>query len=89
MVNPELVVLAITRCRLCRERPRLVVVFSATVSNPLFEIADGQQGYFTARQATDAGCQPGGQAHHTKSGNWVRVGPGICRLARFHQSAKE
>jgi predicted transcriptional regulator of viral defense system len=55
----------------------------------LFEIAEGQQGYFTAKQAVDAGYQPGSQAHHTKSGNWVRVERGVYRLARFPQSSEE
>jgi hypothetical protein len=60
-----------------------------TVSEALFEIAEGQQGYFTAKQAADAGYRLGSQAHHAKSGNWVRVKRGIYRLARFPQSAEE
>jgi predicted transcriptional regulator of viral defense system len=60
-----------------------------TVAGSLFDIAEGQQGYFTARQAADAGYQLGSQAHHTKSGNWARVERGIYRLARFPQSSEE
>jgi hypothetical protein len=60
-----------------------------TVSDVLFEIAERQQGYFTAKQAADAGYQLGSQAHHVKSGNWVRVERGIYRLARFPQSSEE
>jgi predicted transcriptional regulator of viral defense system len=60
-----------------------------TVSDALFEIAEGQQGYFTAKQAADAGYQLGSQAHHVKSGNWVRVERGIYRLAHFPQAAEE
>lgn len=60
-----------------------------TVSDALFEIAEGQQGYFTAKQAADAGYQLGSQAHHVKSKNWVRVERGIYRLARFPQSDEE
>ena len=60
-----------------------------TVSDALFETAEGQQGYFTAKQAADAGYQLGSQAHHVKSGNWVRVERGIYRLARFPQSSEE
>jgi len=60
-----------------------------TVSDALFEIAEGQQGYFTAKQAADAGYQLGSQAHHVKSGNWMRVERGIYRLARFPQSSEE
>ena len=55
----------------------------------LFNSAEGQQGYFTAKQAADAGYQLGSQAHHVKSGNWVRVERGIYRLARFPQSSEE
>jgi predicted transcriptional regulator of viral defense system len=60
-----------------------------TVSDALFETAEAQQGYFTAKQAAGAGYQLGSQAHHVKSGNWVRVERGIYRLARFPQSAEE
>ena len=55
----------------------------------LFACAEGQQGYFTAKQAVAAGYQPGSLAHHVKSGNWVRVERGIYRLARFPQSHEE
>lgn len=44
------------------------------VSDALFETAEGQQGYFSAKQAAEAGYQLGSQAHHVKSGNWVKVG---------------
>ncbi len=60
-----------------------------TASDALFNIAEGQQGYFTAKQAADAGYQLGSQAHHVKSGNWVRVERGIYRLVRFPQSSEE
>jgi predicted transcriptional regulator of viral defense system len=59
------------------------------VTTALFEIVEGQQGYFTSKQATKAGYQLGSQAHHVKSGNWVRVEWGIYRLARFPQSPDE
>ena len=65
------------------------VVRPKHVCDALFEIAEGQQGYFTAKQAAEAGYQLGSQAHHVKSGNWVRVERGIYRLARFPQSAEE
>lgn len=58
-------------------------------STALFEIAEGQQGYFTAKQSAAAGYQLGSLAHHVKSGNWVRVERGIYRLARFPQSDEE
>ena len=62
---------------------------SNSTADALFEIADEQQGYFTAKQAADAGYLLGSQAHHVKAGNWVRVHRGIYRPARFPQSADE
>ncbi len=60
-----------------------------TSSEALFEIAEQQQGLFTARQAADAGYKLGSVAHHVKSGSWVRVERGIYRLSHFPQSAEE
>ena len=59
------------------------------ISDTLFNIAEEQQGYFTAKQAAVAGYQLGSQAHHVKSGNWVRAERGIYRLARFPHSSEE
>jgi len=60
-----------------------------TVYDALFETVEGQQGYFTAKQAAQAGYKLGSQAHHVKSGNWVRIERGIYRLARFPGSEEE
>ena len=60
-----------------------------TASDALFQIAEQQQGYFTAKQAAEVGYQLGSQSHHVKSGNWVRAERGIYRLARFPQSSEE
>jgi hypothetical protein len=67
----------------------MVARVKRNVPAALFESAEGQQGYFTAKQAVDVGYQMGSQAHHVKSGNWVRVERGIYRLARFPQSNEE
>lgn len=64
-------------------------VGAKTVADALFAVAEGQQGYFTSKQATNAGYQLGSQAHHVKSGNWTRVERGIYRLTRFPQSSEE
>jgi predicted transcriptional regulator of viral defense system len=64
-------------------------VGAKTVADALFAVAEGQQGYFTSKQATNAGYQLGSQAHHVKSGNWTRVERGIYRLTRFPQSPEE
>jgi predicted transcriptional regulator of viral defense system len=69
---------------MCVMHKRVIPVASA-----LYQVAEEQQGYFTARQAVDVGYLPGSQAHHVKAGNWVRTGRGIYRLARFPQSAEE
>ena len=61
----------------------------ASSADALFEIVEGQQGYFTAKQAAEVGFLLGSQAHHVKSGNWVRVQRGIYRLARFPRSMEE
>lgn len=53
--------------------------------NALYEIAEGQQGLFTTRQATQLGFKLGSQHHHVKVGNWIREHRGIYRLARFPQ----
>ena len=68
---------------------RAVSYAAKTSADVLFTIAEGQQGYFTTKQAGDAGYQPGSQAHHVKSGNWVRAERGIYRLTRFPQSSEE
>jgi predicted transcriptional regulator of viral defense system len=51
----------------------------------LYEIAEGQQGLFATRQATQLGFKLGSQHHHVKMGNWIRLHRGIYRLARFPQ----
>ena len=44
-----------------------------SAADALFEIIEEQQGYFTAKQAAEAGFKLGSQAHHAKAGNWIRV----------------
>lgn len=60
-----------------------------SAADALFEIIEGQQGCFTAKQAAEAGFRLGSQAHHVKAGNWLRVERGIYRLARFPRSMEE
>jgi hypothetical protein len=63
----------------------------ATVVRPdherLFEIAESQQGYFTAAQAVESGFARSTHSYHVQSGNWVREHRGIYRLRRFPQGA--
>ncbi len=60
-----------------------------SAADALFEIIEQQQGYFTAKQASEVGYRLGSQAHHVKAGNWLRVERGIYRLARFPRSMEE
>lgn len=49
----------------------------------LFAIAQGQSGFFTAKQAEVAGFQRRNHPYHVRSGNWAREGRGIFRLKQF------
>jgi predicted transcriptional regulator of viral defense system len=53
------------------------------VSRRLYEIAETQQGFFTTKQAKDAGYRENTHTYHAKVGNWVREHRGIYRLAQF------
>jgi predicted transcriptional regulator of viral defense system len=47
----------------------------------LMRIAQEQQGYFTTRQAVEAGYADNTHPYHVRAGNWQRVQRGIYRLA--------
>lgn len=49
----------------------------------LFEIANEQEGFFTAKQAEESGVDKRNFSYHVKAGNWVREGHGIYRLAQY------
>lgn len=49
----------------------------------LYEIAEGQQGFFTTKQAKAAGFAENTHPYHIQVGNWVREHRGIYRLASF------
>jgi predicted transcriptional regulator of viral defense system len=49
----------------------------------LFEIADQQQGFFTAKQAKAAGFAENTHPYHVKVGNWTREHRGIYRLGLY------
>lgn len=52
-------------------------------SEHLFEIAEGQQGYFTAKQAETAGFDKKNHHYHVRSGSWIRESRGVYRLSKF------
>lgn len=51
--------------------------------NKLFEIADRQQGFFTAKQAVECGYSRSNFHLNLDSNEWTQEGRGIYRLARY------
>jgi predicted transcriptional regulator of viral defense system len=49
----------------------------------LFQIADTQRGYFTSRQAVEAGVRSTNHAYHVRAGNWLRQWRGVYRLTEY------
>lgn len=49
----------------------------------LFELADTQAGYFTAKQAEQAGYSRRMQHYHQKTGEWDRTARGLYRLRNY------
>lgn len=57
-------------------------------SRQLYEAAHGQGGFFTTRQARDAGFNDNVHPYHVRSGNWVREHRGVYRLSQFPLPAR-
>ena len=55
-------------------------------SETLYQVAESQQGLFTARQAVQAGYDERNHPYHVKSGNWIKEYRGIYRLKNFPYS---
>ncbi len=55
----------------------------------LFEVADRQAGYFTAKQARKAGYGYPLQHYHRERGHWVSAGHGLFRLRRYPEGENE
>ncbi len=49
----------------------------------LYGIASNQNGFFTTKQAIEAGYYSNSHSFHQKRGNWIREHRGIYRLAAF------
>src|ERR1039458_4034140 len=49
----------------------------------LYEIAEGQEGFFTTKQAKAAGFAENTHPYHVQARNWIREHRGIYRLASF------
>ncbi len=54
-----------------------------TIEQNLYEIASLQQGYFTSKQAKEAGYSDSRFAYHVRQGRWIREGRRIYRLANY------
>ena len=55
----------------------------------LNRVSYGQDGYFTARQAREAGFSPQLLAHHVRSGRYERIRRGLYRLRGYPGSSHE
>ena len=49
----------------------------------LYRIASEQDGYFTTKQAINAGYHTNSHPYHVKTGNWIREYRSIYRLANY------
>jgi predicted transcriptional regulator of viral defense system len=56
---------------------------NTTASRALYELAAHQGGYFTARQAREAGYEDNVHPYHVRSRNWLREARGVYRLSQF------
>jgi predicted transcriptional regulator of viral defense system len=55
----------------------------------LYQLAEGQAGYFTAAQAREAGFSRSLLSYHVSTGRFERVKPRVCRLVQFPASPHE
>jgi predicted transcriptional regulator of viral defense system len=57
-------------------------------SQRLYESAQDQGGFFTTRQAHEAGFKDNVHPYHVRAGNWIRERRGVYRLAHFPLPAR-
>lgn len=55
----------------------------------LFDVASGQAGYFTTKQAFECGYSRSLLSHHTKTDRFIRVDRGLYRLREYPSSPRE
>ena len=53
------------------------------VNRRLHSVAEAQAGFFTAKQAKNAGFSESSHSYHVHEGHWIRESRGIYRLAGF------
>lgn len=51
--------------------------------DPLYDIADLQQGFFTAKQAMQCGYHSKHHSYFVRKGEWIREYRGVYRLAKY------
>jgi predicted transcriptional regulator of viral defense system len=61
---------------------------NAEAQRQLYQLAEGQGGYFTAKQAAGLGYTASKRNYHVGAGNWIREYRGIFRLALFPAPAR-
>jgi hypothetical protein len=57
--------------------------FQKNYFKKLYVIAEGQDGYFTAKQALASGYSNRMQTYHVQNGDWIKEARGIFRLDSF------
>lgn len=62
--------------------------FNHPNEDALYQLADGQQGFFTAKQSIDCGFSSKNHAYYVKKGKWIKEGRGIYRLANYPQGER-
>ena len=55
----------------------------------LYEIAEGQRGFFTTKQARSCGYVSATHPYHVRTGEWVREHRGIYRLSRYPRTPED
>lgn len=56
---------------------------NTSASRKLYDLAANQGGFFTARQAREAGYEDNVHPYHVRSRNWIREARGVYRLSQF------
>jgi predicted transcriptional regulator of viral defense system len=59
------------------------VIRNTAASRRLYDLAAHQGGFFTARQAREAGYEDNVHPYHVRSRNWIREARGVYRLSQF------
>lgn len=61
----------------------IMMALSKNYAKQVYDIAESQNGYFTAKQALASGYSDRMQTYHVQNGDWVRESRGIFRLSSY------